>query len=176
MPKHDRLSEGSPPLPASSPSSGAPSRHAFAITHALYYLISWTWGILQTLAGFAVWCWLKFRQPANRRFVYHGAQVTTWESPYSLSLGMFIFLGQTGRAGEERLLCHEFGHTIQSCMLGPAYVLVIGLPSLLWARLGWCKRLRARERMSYYQFYTERWADVEGMKVLHKQGELRHNA
>lgn len=52
---------------------------------------------------------------------------------------------------------HERGHSIQSMILGPLYLPVIGIPSLLWA--AWWNESRNRD---YYSFYTERWADYLG--------------
>ncbi len=43
-------------------------------------------------------------------------------------------------------------------LLGPLYLLVIGLPSLLWAAL----HEKVAPGRSYYWFYTERWADRLG--------------
>lgn len=54
-------------------------------------------------------------------------------------------------------LAHEYGHTIQSYKLGPLYLLVIGLPSIVWA--GCFKNWRKKHNKDYYSFYTERWAD-----------------
>lgn len=58
---------------------------------------------------------------------------------------------------------HEKGHRIQSKMLGPIYLIVIGLPSLIWATLhSSVRRLRA---VDYFSFYTEKWADrLAGVK------------
>lgn len=52
---------------------------------------------------------------------------------------------------------HEYGHTRQSLYLGPLYLFVVGLPSLLWAAF-WNPGMKA----SYYSFYTEKWADKLG--------------
>ena len=57
-------------------------------------------------------------------------------------------------------LMHEYGHTIQSQKLGPIYLLVIGLPSLIWA--GCFETWRIKHKKSYYVFYTEKWADKLG--------------
>ena len=60
-------------------------------------------------------------------------------------------------------MAHEYGHTIQSCKLGPIYLLVIGLPSIIWA--GCFKNWRKKHNKSYYDFYTESWADrLSGVK------------
>lgn len=108
---------------------------------ALYLLAQCTWGLLQTAAGAAVL--LRYRRCP--RFRCHGAVVTSWPRADSLSLGMFIFLTDKpprDRRGlvphgeiSRRMLVHEYGHTVQSLILGPLYLPVVGLPSLLWAQL-----------------------------------------
>ena len=55
---------------------------------------------------------------------------------------------------------HEYGHTLQSKILGPLYLFVIGLPSLIWA--GCFEDYRKENKISYYDFYTEKWADKLG--------------
>jgi hypothetical protein len=57
-------------------------------------------------------------------------------------------------------IAHEYGHTIQSHKLGLVYLLVIGLPSLIWA--GCFEKYRKKHGVSYYSFYTEKWADKLG--------------
>ena len=54
---------------------------------------------------------------------------------------------------------HEWGHTRQSLYLGPLYLLVIGIPSLIWAA---CYTYDSSNPNGYYEFYTEKWADKLG--------------
>lgn len=56
---------------------------------------------------------------------------------------------------------HEgIGHGTQSKWLGPLYLLIIGLPSIIWATLyGW---IIPYSKNGYYKFYTEKWADKLG--------------
>lgn len=55
---------------------------------------------------------------------------------------------------------HEKGHRKQSKWLGPFYLIVIGLPSIIWATLhSFCKPI---SKIDYYWFYTEKWADKIG--------------
>jgi len=74
-----------------------------------------------------------------------------------ISLGRYIILRDKMKDYTGRTEKHEYGHSLQSLYLGPLYLLVIGLPSLLWA--AWWNEDRNR---SYYSFYTERWADRLG--------------
>jgi hypothetical protein len=73
-----------------------------------------------------------------------------------ISLGRYIILNGMYTT-DFNTWYHERGHSIQSMILGPLYLPVIGLPSLLWA--AWWN---AGRNVSYYRFYTERWADKLG--------------
>ena len=73
-----------------------------------------------------------------------------------VSLGRYIILN-TRYENDFDTWYHERGHSIQSMILGPLYLLVIGLPSLIWA--AWWNEDRNRD---YFSFYTERWADHLG--------------
>ncbi len=139
----------------------------------LYCIWQCTWGILQSLLGFFVFlCNLKCRH-----YLYHGAVVTEWDDKSSVSLGMFVFVTKEPYFYEKlkneykidelssRLLVHEYGHTIQSLILGPLYLIVIGIPSTLWGFLPFCARARKEKQISYFWFFTEKWANVLGEKV-----------
>ena len=52
---------------------------------------------------------------------------------------------------------HEKGHRIQSKILGPLYLIVIGIPSIIWAALH--SSVRRLRTVDYFSFYTEKWAD-----------------
>ena len=73
-----------------------------------------------------------------------------------ISLGRYVLLSGYYATAYD-VWAHERGHSIQSMILGPLYLFVIGLPSLLWA--AWWNESRNRD---YYSFYTERWADYLG--------------
>ena len=61
-----------------------------------------------------------------------------------------------------RILRHEYGHSIQSLILGPLYLFVVGLPSILWCRVPALGKSWRSGRRSYYSFFTERSADRLG--------------
>ena len=136
----------------------------------LTLLAQCTWGLPQTAAGGLVF--LRYRKCPHS--FYHGAVVTVYPLYFSLSLGPFIFLtdklprDRRGHVPQEeigrRLLVHEYGHTVQSLLLGPLYLPLAGLPSALWAHLPCCQR-KWRGEVSYFSFFTERNANFLGEKI-----------
>lgn len=107
----------------------------------------WTWGLPQTLIGSALY--LAHRK--DEHFDYNGARATVWDKDTGVSLGKFIFVPRSRKGSvDEFLLDHEYGHTLQSLILGPFYLLIIGAPSLLWNRLPYFARKRKRTGKSYY--------------------------
>ena len=90
-------------------------------------------------------------------------QVDTYRLYYAsrmrgaISLGQYIILNEHYRDYNGNTELHEIGHHLQSLRLGPLYLLVIGLPSLVWA-LCW----HGGGKMAYHDFYTEKWADKLG--------------
>jgi hypothetical protein len=81
-----------------------------------------------------------------------------------VSLGEYIILSEYVK--DKATLDHEYGHTIQSRIFGPLYLLVIGLPSAignnLWDRLFHKKWTFLRREKWYYSRYPEKWADKLG--------------
>ena len=138
----------------------------------LVRLWQWTWGFPQTFAGFWVYLFLKLfgqrsengRRPCPTSSFRHTA-VIGWKKQSAMSLGMFLFVPDKQKPSfdPEPVWIHEFGHSVQSCILGPLFLPVIGLPSLLWASL--FKGFRARKKYSYYRFYSEKWANRAGERV-----------
>lgn len=74
-------------------------------------------------------------------------------------MGNKIFLCE-GHWGDEFTLKHEYGHYKQNLMLGWLTLLVINLPSFIWAAC--FNKYRAKHNISYYSFYTESWANKLG--------------
>ena len=133
----------------------------------LYRALQWSWGVVQNSIG-GLLTLLLWRRP---RLWFYGACVTRWSLRGSLSLGMFLFLGTRGdpseplTEAERRVLVHEYGHSIQSLLLGPLYLPLVGLPSVLWANLPALRRFRKRRGVSYFSVYPESWANRLGERV-----------
>ena len=143
----------------------------------LYWLIQCTWGFLQSLLGFVVF----LLNIGEKHFLFHGALVTQWKAKSSVSLGMFVFITQDPYFYDklkenyakadlaDRLLVHEYGHTIQSLILGPLYLIAMGIPSTLWGFLPALNEKRKLEGISYFSFFTEKWANTLGEKTTGKK-------
>ena len=95
---------------------------------------------------------------------YKDANVYSWKLGGGVSLGKHIFVPFKNEDPAsyvvQQYIKHEYGHTVQSKYLGWFYLLVIGLPSFIWA--GCFVEYRKKTGKSYYSFYTESWADKLG--------------
>lgn len=81
----------------------------------------------------------------------------------SVSLGKYIFV-YVNTSGLSKTIQHEVGHYKQSLILGPLYLIVIGIPSIVWATLH--SYIPYFRKYNYYSFYTEKWANkLAGLKT-----------
>lgn len=123
-----------------------------------------TWELPQNVLGAIV----KNVCKAELYTTYKDANVYCWGIYSAMSLGKYIFFPSYYKETPPEnmhpsilhTIKHEYGHTVQSHYLGWFYLLVIGAPSLIWA---WCfDKYRVRTKTSYYDFYTEKWANQLG--------------
>ena len=130
----------------------------------LYYLLQWTWGLPQNLLGLILTGIVRLRNRGGIHGKYRNAVMTDWKFRGSMGLGMFIFYGHRGRGPETEayIRVHEYGHTIQSVILGPLFLFVIGIPSFFWANLPFFRHFRENRQYDYYRFYPEAWANKAG--------------
>lgn len=114
----------------------------------------WLWCFPQMLAGYIVKKVTKARKVDD----HYEYDVMLG----SLSLGEYRFLCPQ-HWGREETMKHEYGHTLQSRLLGWLYLPAIAIPSFIWA--GFFSGYRKKNNVSYYAFYTEKWADqLAGIK------------
>lgn len=109
------------------------------------------------------------------KFAYNGKKTTKiingkeyeyyrWENEKgSVSLGNYVLICD-GHDDDDVVILHEFGHRKQSLILGWLYLIVIGIPSLMWAAFGHelvnkHRAKKGKKPVSYYWFYTEKWAN-----------------
>lgn len=80
----------------------------------------------------------------------------------AVTLGNYVFVGLNSEYKET--VKHELGHTIQSKILGPLYLIVIGIPSITYCGLR--RMFPSLRKKNYYDFYTERWANNLSEKYI----------
>ena len=128
-------------------------------------VLLFAWEFPQIIVGLGVYAWMK-----ARRMVVHieteNYRVFIETRTTGVSLGWFIFWTPAGnRFAELTNDCrmHEYGHARQSVMLGPLYLFVVGIPSLL--RVIYSKlyfRKYHRHWPGYFIGFPENWADELG--------------
>lgn len=125
----------------------------------LYVLIQMTWGLIQNIVG--IIGYLIFSNCIH--YTYKESVVTIVPGKWGgVSLGMFIFIsdGVTKEdAPNSRVVNHEYGHTLQSLMLGPLFFIIIGIPSGIWYQMD---KYRSKHNLDYYSLYCEKWANELG--------------
>lgn len=80
----------------------------------------------------------------------------------AVTLGCYVFVGLNSEY--RKTVKHELGHTIQSKILGPLYLIVIGIPSFIYCGL---RRLfPSLRKKNYYNFFSEKSADYLSEKYI----------
>ena len=119
--------------------------------------ILWVWQLPQNLLGFGMslafhhYGTVVMKDSSLRRFYW-------WPLLSAISLGNYRFVNKYSQIS---VAYHEYGHTKQSKMLGPLYLFVIGIPSIVWCIIHTYVPY-IYSRWSYYAFYTESWANKLG--------------
>lgn len=82
---------------------------------------------------------------------------------FAVSLGNIIFIHESF-LHSKNIIPHEYGHTIQSYIFGPLYLIVIGLPSIIQNIIGSYLYKKGNKKMhnNYYKRFPEKWADKLG--------------
>ncbi len=117
---------------------------------SLLRVFLWTWQLPQNLLGLLFLLSGDYCRKSKGEIAYFFNP----DRRGSITLGEFRFLN-TDKITTVR---HEYGHTRQSRMLGPLYLIFIGLNSLMHAWLHDCKA----HGLEYEHSWTERWADKLG--------------
>lgn len=97
-----------------------------------------------------------------------------------ISLGLFVFSSRGGNRWfrpDPLMKRHEYGHTFQSRRLGPLYLPLVGVPSVLRVAYAMAYReITGTKWRGYYAGYPERGADHHGgitpTERAHQQGTV----
>jgi len=131
----------------------------------LFTILHCTWGLPQTLLGLVIFL-INRRCPHG---FYLGVVDTRWKSRGGMSLGLFIFTPPEEDSRSQPVRIHEYGHTFQALLLGPLYLVIVGIPSYLWANLPVFIRMRREKKIPYTSLFVESWASRLGEKATGKR-------
>jgi len=95
-----------------------------------------------------------YTKPTKPYFFFVRVYEGDWS--WGVSLGFWIFLPY---ASARISVKHEQGHSLQSLILGPLYLIVVGLPSVA---MNLISRVSIRFSKNYYGRWPESWADKLG--------------
>ena len=134
------------------------------------FFINYIWQIIQNTIGLLY----KYiiRKDIITRVDYSAEDYECYltRSGGGVTLGRYIFVNQHYK-DLTNVILHERGHVKQSRILGPLYLIIIGIPSLLHAWLNnYIKCCWKDGKYNYYHFYTESWANK--LMGLNKEGKL----
>lgn len=127
------------------------------IGRALFIFWQCTWGIGQTLIGLGFFL-ANLHRPHKW---YRGCIDTQWNHGGGLSLGLFIFTPPEERRHSQEIRVHEYGHAIQSLLLGPL-MFFVGVISVSWANMPYFRRMRREKKIPYTACFVEAWASRWG--------------
>jgi len=121
-------------------------------------LIHYTWCLPQTLLGHIVLLFCK--KVEEKEFKLSTVHII--ENVFGVSLGKHILVGHV--YNEEKTIKHEYGHVLQSLMLGPLYLPAIGLPSIIMNVISRFDYVFGKGNFAkrYYERWPENWADKLG--------------
>lgn len=127
------------------------------VINVVVFLFWFIWQLPQNIVALILMLYWKKKNLKHIAFYKHCHAYCVKNFNAGISLGNFCFVGYfydlycTEEA--EAYLMHELkGHTFQSRLLGPLYLIVIGIPSFIHNKM--CADYR-----NYYNFYTEKWAN-----------------
>ena len=134
----------------------------------LKFILLWIWQLPQNIAGLIFY--LIMNEGKNIKLDNGNIACFSNKMSGGISLGNYSVIdgyywkynkGDINKILNLNVTKHEgYGHAAQSRLLGPLYLLIIGLPSIIWASL-YGTKLFPYKVNGYYVFYTEKWADKE---------------
>lgn len=129
------------------------------ILNAILFTLSFIWQAPQSLIGLFMLIYFKLR--GNVELLSYRKLCFCYKSKYmsgGISLGNFAFVSEYSSKNEATIAHEQLGHTWDSKLMGPLYLLIIGLPSILNAAFDFTE--------CYYDFFTEKLANFHAGVIV----------
>jgi hypothetical protein len=143
------------------------------IINNLLNVISYIWELPQNLLGYCIYLKKKKDKTVFNVIKYKHRNII--RTNLGVSLGRYIFWTNEQIASvyipNDINKYHEYGHSIQSMILGPTYLLVVGITSSCRAlyAIAYSKKHK-KQYENYYKGFPENWADslggIDSMKSI----------
>ena len=121
----------------------------------------WIWQLPQHLLAIIIYLILIISKKIVAIDNFLSSKVYWANISWGVSLGNYIFLG--GAYSDGVTVKHEYGHSIQSKIFGPLYLLIIGLPSITMNILSVILFYRGNKK--FYKNYYNRWPESQADKL-----------
>jgi len=132
---------------------------------AILLLLLILWELPQNIAGLLLYIYFRINKIIRKTEIEKLCLFLETRKT-GVSLGRFIYWTPQGnRYSHLKNDCkmHEYGHSLQSIMLGPLYLIVVGIPSVsrVWYSRYFYKKHSVQWK-HYFNAFPENWADKLG--------------
>lgn len=121
----------------------------------LFYLLSFTWGLLYTAVGIVVLIFIMILMPGKIRLSTARGRIRVhfkYKAFGGASLGIVIIT--SGNFYNHSLINHEIGHSIQNAWFGPAFPFIVAIPSAIRYQM-WDYLVEKHNRKDYDAIWFE---------------------
>lgn len=135
---------------------------------AKFYLLSFTWGLLWTTIGLAIFgiSWVFFHEDMDVRMIEGRIAVTFTKQRFGgVSLGIVYFVD---KSNSYRLHTHELGHTIQNMYWGPLFIFAIAIPSFVRYHYRRWVRQNNPDKFKTFPHYDAVWFEGQATELGEK--------
>ena len=128
----------------------------------LIWLLAFTWELPQTMFALLLMVFMRTK-PLDHKKRIRRTHSNGYLTCFSLGEFSFFSWNDIGTWDWDDTQKHELGHSIQSRILGPLYLILIALPSVIWNAMSRMDNKTGRWMSEhYYDTPWEHLADVHG--------------
>lgn len=133
----------------------------------LFYILSLTWGLLQTIIGMLVFLFffIFMHRKTHYAFVAGRIAIVTDGSFGGASLGLFYVIS---KHYSTQTHAHELGHSLQNILWGPLFPFVIGIPSFTRALFWDVISNKHKARTGLVLQYDDAWFEGQATQLGYK--------